>query len=189
MVSSTTRRFAGRGACRGPDDRLHQRRLRSAASRPRPVSAGGARAGRCADRGGQLGSFGPRARQGTEGGRINHRGRARRDAGGAGVCRCRGRFSTKTRRTRSCAVLQPDVLVKGADWAPGHHRRRGRRRGARRRVVRIPLAEGYSTSNLDREDSPSPVRIATVTPGPLAGFRATCRTTCRLRPLFRFARC
>jgi rfaE bifunctional protein nucleotidyltransferase chain/domain len=45
-------------------------------------------------------------------------------------------------------VLQPDVLVKGADWAQGTivgadvvEKRGGR-------VVRIPLAEGYSTTAL-----------------------------------------
>jgi bifunctional ADP-heptose synthase (sugar kinase/adenylyltransferase) len=45
-------------------------------------------------------------------------------------------------------LLQPDVLVKGADWAPGTivgadvvEKRGGK-------VVRIPLAEGYSTTAL-----------------------------------------
>ena len=49
-------------------------------------------------------------------------------------------------------ALQPDVLVKGADWAAGRHRRGRRRRGRGGRVVRIPLAEGYSTTKLMRED-------------------------------------
>ena len=42
--------------------------------------------------------------------------------------------------------LQPDILVKGADWAA--HRIIGRETVEARggRVVRIPLAEGYSTS-------------------------------------------
>lgn len=47
--------------------------------------------------------------------------------------------------------LQPDVLVKGADWAPdnilGHETVEAR--GGR--VVRIPLAEGYSTSDIIRK--------------------------------------
>jgi bifunctional ADP-heptose synthase (sugar kinase/adenylyltransferase) len=46
------------------------------------------------------------------------------------------------------AAIQPDVLVKGADWA--HDEIVGRdvveARGGR--VVRTPLAEGYSTTRL-----------------------------------------
>jgi D-beta-D-heptose 7-phosphate kinase/D-beta-D-heptose 1-phosphate adenosyltransferase len=46
------------------------------------------------------------------------------------------------------AALQPDILVKGADW--GEHNIVGRdvveARGGR--VVRIPLAEGYSTTQI-----------------------------------------
>jgi len=46
------------------------------------------------------------------------------------------------------SALQPDILVKGADW--GEHNIVGRdiveARGGR--VVRIPLAEGYSTTSL-----------------------------------------
>ena len=47
---------------------------------------------------------------------------------------------------RTIDRLQPDVLVKGADWA--HDAIVGRQTVEARggRVVRIPLAEGYSTS-------------------------------------------
>ena len=45
------------------------------------------------------------------------------------------------------AALQPDVLVKGADWASGRDRRPRRRRSPRR-PRRIPVVEGYSTSKL-----------------------------------------
>jgi len=43
-------------------------------------------------------------------------------------------------------AVQPDVLVKGADWGPGNIVGRDivEERGGR--VVRVPLAEGYSTS-------------------------------------------
>jgi D-glycero-beta-D-manno-heptose 1-phosphate adenylyltransferase len=42
--------------------------------------------------------------------------------------------------------LQPDVLVKGADWAMGEIIGRETVESRGGRVVRIPLAEGYSTS-------------------------------------------
>ena len=42
--------------------------------------------------------------------------------------------------------LQPDVLVKGADWAPDRIIGRETVEARGGRVVRIPLAEGYSTS-------------------------------------------
>jgi D-beta-D-heptose 7-phosphate kinase/D-beta-D-heptose 1-phosphate adenosyltransferase len=42
--------------------------------------------------------------------------------------------------------LQPDVLVKGADWAADAIIGRETVEGRGGRVVRIPLAEGYSTS-------------------------------------------
>ena len=47
--------------------------------------------------------------------------------------------------------LQPDVLVKGADWATDAivGRETVERRGGR--VVRIPLAEGYSSSAIIRK--------------------------------------
>jgi D-glycero-beta-D-manno-heptose 1-phosphate adenylyltransferase len=47
--------------------------------------------------------------------------------------------------------LQPDVLVKGADWA--EHAIIGRETVESRggRVVRVPLAEGYSTSAIIRK--------------------------------------
>lgn len=44
------------------------------------------------------------------------------------------------------ARLQPDVLVKGADWAAGHIVGRDIVEARGGRVVRIPLAEGYSTT-------------------------------------------
>ena len=42
--------------------------------------------------------------------------------------------------------LQPDVLVKGADWAPDAIIGRETVEARGGRVVRIPLADGYSTS-------------------------------------------
>jgi len=42
--------------------------------------------------------------------------------------------------------LQPDVLVKGADWAADAIVGRDTVEGRGGRVVRIPLADGYSTS-------------------------------------------
>ena len=42
--------------------------------------------------------------------------------------------------------LRPDVLVKGADWAADRIVGRETVEGRGGRVVRIPLAEGYSTS-------------------------------------------
>ena len=46
------------------------------------------------------------------------------------------------------AALQPDVLVKGADWAEGTIVGADVVEGRGGRVVRIPLTEGFSTSNL-----------------------------------------
>lgn len=45
-------------------------------------------------------------------------------------------------------ALQPDVLVKGADWAEGAIIGADVVEARGGRVVRIPLAEGYSTSKL-----------------------------------------
>lgn len=45
-------------------------------------------------------------------------------------------------------ALQPDVLVKGADWAPDAIVGRDIVEARGGRVVRIPLAEGYSTTDL-----------------------------------------
>jgi D-beta-D-heptose 7-phosphate kinase/D-beta-D-heptose 1-phosphate adenosyltransferase len=47
--------------------------------------------------------------------------------------------------------LQPDVLVKGADWAPANIIGRETVEARGGRVVRIPLAEGYSTSDIIRK--------------------------------------
>lgn len=44
------------------------------------------------------------------------------------------------------AAVQPDVLVKGADWGPDNIVGRDIVEGRGGRVVRVPLAEGYSTS-------------------------------------------
>jgi len=46
------------------------------------------------------------------------------------------------------ARLQPDVLVKGADWAPDEIVGRDVVEARGGRVVRIPLAEGYSTTQI-----------------------------------------
>jgi D-beta-D-heptose 7-phosphate kinase/D-beta-D-heptose 1-phosphate adenosyltransferase len=47
--------------------------------------------------------------------------------------------------------LQPDVLVKGADWAADRIIGRDTVEARGGRVVRIPLAEGYSTSDIIRK--------------------------------------
>jgi len=44
--------------------------------------------------------------------------------------------------------LQPDVLVKGADWAADRIIGRDTVEARGGRVIRIPLAEGYSTSDI-----------------------------------------
>lgn len=46
------------------------------------------------------------------------------------------------------SILQPDVLVKGADWAPGTIIGADIVEGRGGKVERVPLAEGYSTSRL-----------------------------------------
>ena len=45
-------------------------------------------------------------------------------------------------------ALQPDVLVKGADWGPDAIVGRDVVEARGGKVVRIPLAEGYSTTQL-----------------------------------------
>ena len=47
--------------------------------------------------------------------------------------------------------LQPDVLVKGADWAADRIIGRDTVEALGGRVVRIPLAEGHSTSDIIRK--------------------------------------
>jgi D-beta-D-heptose 7-phosphate kinase/D-beta-D-heptose 1-phosphate adenosyltransferase len=46
--------------------------------------------------------------------------------------------------------IQPDVLVKGADWGPNNIVGRDTVEARGGRVVRIPLSEGYSTTELLR---------------------------------------
>ena len=56
-------------------------------------------------------------------------------------------FDEPTPRELIARVL-PDVLVKGADWAPGEVVGRQEVEAAGGRVVSIPLAPGYSTTKL-----------------------------------------
>src|ERR1700688_859613 len=56
-------------------------------------------------------------------------------------------FDEATPRDLISRVL-PDVLVKGADWAPGEVAGREEVEAAGGRVISIPLAPGYSTTNL-----------------------------------------
>jgi rfaE bifunctional protein nucleotidyltransferase chain/domain len=56
-------------------------------------------------------------------------------------------FDEPTPRQLISRVL-PDVLVKGADWAPDQVAGREEVEAAGGRVVSIPLAPGYSTTNL-----------------------------------------
>ena len=53
------------------------------------------------------------------------------------------------------AALQPDVLVKGADWAEDAIVGRDIVEARGGRVVRIPVEAGYSTTRDRREDSSS----------------------------------
>jgi bifunctional ADP-heptose synthase (sugar kinase/adenylyltransferase) len=48
------------------------------------------------------------------------------------------------------SLVQPDVLVKGADWGPNDIVGRDVVEGRGGRVVRIALAPGYSTTKLIR---------------------------------------
>jgi bifunctional ADP-heptose synthase (sugar kinase/adenylyltransferase) len=48
------------------------------------------------------------------------------------------------------SAIQPDVLVKGADWGPTDIVGRDVVEARGGHVVRIPLAEGHSTSDLIR---------------------------------------
>jgi len=56
-------------------------------------------------------------------------------------------FDEPTPRELIASVL-PNVLVKGADWAPGQVAGREEVEAAGGRVVSIPLAPGYSTSSM-----------------------------------------
>ena len=56
--------------------------------------------------------------------------------------------STRTRRTRSSRRIQPDVLVKGADWGPDNIVGRDIVEARGGRVVRMELAPGFSTTDL-----------------------------------------
>ena len=51
---------------------------------------------------------------------------------------------------RVIATIQPDILVKGADWGPGEIVGRDVVEARGGRVVRIDLANGYSTTELIR---------------------------------------
>jgi len=51
---------------------------------------------------------------------------------------------------RLIATIQPDILVKGADWGPNDIVGRDVVEARGGRVVRIALAEGYSTTELIR---------------------------------------
>ena len=55
--------------------------------------------------------------------------------------------------------VQPDVLVKGADWGPGNIVGRDVVEARGGRVVRMPISEGFSTTDLIRRvrtDAPRP---------------------------------
>ena len=80
-------------------------------------------------------------------------GRARGSARRARVRRCGRRSSTKTRRTTLIAAIQPDVLVKGADWAADAIVGRDIVEARGGRVVRVPVEPGYSTTCDHRQDS------------------------------------
>ena len=55
-------------------------------------------------------------------------------------------------------ALQPDVLVKGADWAEGTIVGADLVEARGGRVVRLPVAEGYSTSKLIESIRGNPVK-------------------------------
>lgn len=50
--------------------------------------------------------------------------------------------------------IQPDVLVKGADWGPDNIVGRDVVEGRGGRVVRVELAQGFSTTNLIKRSRP-----------------------------------
>jgi D-beta-D-heptose 7-phosphate kinase/D-beta-D-heptose 1-phosphate adenosyltransferase len=58
-------------------------------------------------------------------------------------------FDEETPHAIVC-LIQPDVLVKGADWGPGNIVGRDVVEARGGRVVRIDLAEGFSTTDLIR---------------------------------------
>ena len=139
--------------------RLHQRRVRPAASRARPLPAG------------RRASLGDALIVGAERRRVGpaQQGRGpadqRRNAS-ARSCSRRSRASTpswcstRTRRRRSSRV-QPDVLVKGADWAGGSDRRPRYGRGARR-PGRPRRGRGGSFHDRDRRADPRGLTGVTV---------------------------
>ena len=131
MPSDCRRRCAGRRAAggrrvvftNGVFDLLHPG--------PRPLPAGRARRGRRADRRRQLRSIGARE-QGPDAAR-SRRKRERAEILAALAC-VDAVVDLRRRRRRPTIIdaVQPDVLVKGADWAADRHRRPRHRRGARR---------------------------------------------------------
>ena len=109
-------------------DRLHQRRLRSPASGPRAVSARGAALGDAlivavnSDRSARALEKGPDRPINTDAERA--------EVLAALACVDAVVIFDEDTPLEIVRALQPDVLVKGADWAAGHHRRRRCRRSA-----------------------------------------------------------
>ena len=136
----TPRRLVAPPASAGTSDhRLHQRRLRSPASRPRPLSAAGARSGDALI----VGVNSDRSVRANK-------GPAGRSTPKASAPRCSPRwrvvdtvviFDEDTPHDL-IAALQPDVLVKGADWAEDAIVGRDIVEAHGGRVVRVPIEQG-----------------------------------------------
>ena len=78
------------------------------------------------------------------------------------------------------AALQPDVLVKGADWAEDAIVGRDIVEARGGRVVRVPVEPGYSTT-LDRRETHSSIGRAAVLTLEVRTARVTTSTSLNLR--------
>ena len=137
--------LGGGAARRRPARRLHERRLRSAASRAYALPGRGARrSGDVADRGGQLRPVGPCACQG--GRPADHAERERAEVLAALAAVDAVVVFDEETPLAIVTAIQPDVLVKGADWAADAIVGRDVVEARGGRVVRVALAPGYSTT-------------------------------------------
>ena len=137
-------------SARRPARRLHQRRLRPAAPGPRPLPRRRARPGRRADRRRQLRPLGAR-HQGARRARSTPSTSAPRSSRRSPSWTPSSIFDEDDPHAIITAI-QPDVLVKGADWAADQHRRPRHRRGPRRPGRPHPVRAGILDDGYHRED-------------------------------------
>ena len=149
--------------------RLHQRRVRSAASRPRALPAGGAQLGRRAHRRASI----PidrrvRSRRGTAGRSTPTTERA--EVLAALACVDAVVIFDEDTPHEIVSALQPDSSSRAPTGRPAPSSARDIVEARGGRVVRIPLAEGYSTTKPDREvfdDNTGRIRRSfAMSPGP-----------------------